>query len=325
MSRVVRTRYRREWRVLLLVVLLLTVWTERVMASSTFALGSSPAAVQSIMGKPTTIWNFGTSYTWHYGTSSVDFANGKVVAWTQGYPVLKVTAGNAVKGAAPFGLNSTSGQVVAAMGTPTTIWNFGTSYTWHYGTSSVDFANGKVVGWRRGDSALKVRSSAPVAGAAPVRVGSTTDQVAAALGTPQSVATFGFGSSWWYYGLSTIEIGSGVVEGWANHGELTGRTGPQTIFKGVEETLPYASVSQNATTLSISNTQTAAIWKLPRVERIQSSIHSSNTGIYPFVAENGSYFGQVSQLTGRPKTVFVHSYYQSDGTYVRSHYRSLPH
>jgi outer membrane protein assembly factor BamE (lipoprotein component of BamABCDE complex) len=277
------------------------------------------------MGTPTTIWNFGTSYTWHYGTSSVDFVNGKVVAWTQGLPVLKVTAGNAIKNAAPFGLNSTSGQVVAAMGTPTTIWNFGTSYTWHYGTSSVDFVNGKVVGWCRGDSALKVRNSAPVAGAAPVRVGSTTDQVAAALGTPQSVATFGFGSSWWYYGLSTIEIEGGVVEGWTNHGELTGKTGPQTVFKGIEETLSYASESQSATALSIPKTQTTAIWQLPRTERIQSTVKLTSGSSFPFVAENGSYYGQVSQLTGRPKTVFVHSYYRSDGTYVRSHYRSLPH
>jgi hypothetical protein len=42
-------------------------------------------------------------------------------------------------------------------------------------------------------------------------------------------------------------------------------------------------------------------------------------------AENGSYYGQISENTGRPKTVHVRGYYRNDGTYVRSHYRSRPH
>lgn len=41
-------------------------------------------------------------------------------------------------------------------------------------------------------------------------------------------------------------------------------------------------------------------------------------------AENGSYYGEISDLTARPKTVFVSGYYRKDGTYVRSHYRSPP-
>jgi hypothetical protein len=42
----------------------------------------------------------------------------------------------------------------------------------------------------------------------------------------------------------------------------------------------------------------------------------------PGIAENGSYYGQISENTGRPKTVHVDGYYRRDGTYVRSHYRS---
>jgi len=41
-------------------------------------------------------------------------------------------------------------------------------------------------------------------------------------------------------------------------------------------------------------------------------------------AENNSYYGQISERTGRPKTVHVRGYYRKDGTYVRSHYRSRP-
>lgn len=39
-------------------------------------------------------------------------------------------------------------------------------------------------------------------------------------------------------------------------------------------------------------------------------------------AENGSCYGDISPLTGNPKTIRVDGYYRSDGTYVRGHYRS---
>ncbi|MBX3115341.1 MAG: hypothetical protein KF836_12315 [Fimbriimonadaceae bacterium] len=42
----------------------------------------------------------------------------------------------------------------------------------------------------------------------------------------------------------------------------------------------------------------------------------------PHVAENGSYYGEISDITYRPKTVHVGGYFRRDGTYVRGHYRS---
>lgn len=42
----------------------------------------------------------------------------------------------------------------------------------------------------------------------------------------------------------------------------------------------------------------------------------------PGIAENGSYFGELSGTTLRPKTVHVRGYFRRDGTYVQSHYRS---
>lgn len=48
------------------------------------------------------------------------------------------------------------------------------------------------------------------------------------------------------------------------------------------------------------------------------------TNSRPLTAENGSYYGEISKNTGRPKTVHVRGYYRKDGTYVRSHYRSQP-
>lgn len=43
---------------------------------------------------------------------------------------------------------------------------------------------------------------------------------------------------------------------------------------------------------------------------------------YPFCAENGSCYGDISESTGLPKTIHVHGYYRSNGTYVRGYYRS---
>lgn len=42
----------------------------------------------------------------------------------------------------------------------------------------------------------------------------------------------------------------------------------------------------------------------------------------PFIAENGSYRGQYSERTYKPKNDYVRSYQRKDGTHVRGHYRS---
>ncbi len=66
---------------------------------------------------------------------------------------------------------------------------------------------------------------------------------------------------------------------------------------------------------------------VPAITSIQPSIVpptiAPSPGYYP-CAENGSCYGDISTLTGRPKTVSVRGYYRSDGTYVRGHYRSSP-
>lgn len=52
--------------------------------------------------------------------------------------------------------------------------------------------------------------------------------------------------------------------------------------------------------------------------------YASPTGQQACVAENGSYFGEISTVTGRPKTVHINSYHRADGSYVREHFRSPP-
>ncbi len=54
-----------------------------------------------------------------------------------------------------------------------------------------------------------------------------------------------------------------------------------------------------------------------------NSLRAPPAQFKPFIAENGSYYGQPNQY-GVPKTVHVRGYYRKDGTYVRGHYRSRP-
>lgn len=80
--------------------------------------------------------------------------------------------------------------------------------------------------------------------------------------------------------------------------------------------------SPQATPISASAVPTA----VERSTTSQVQVTSGAPQIAPSVgcAENGSCYGDLSPLTGRPKTVEVHGYYRKDGTYVRGYYRSRP-
>jgi hypothetical protein len=58
--------------------------------------------------------------------------------------------------------------------------------------------------------------------------------------------------------------------------------------------------------------------------RFDRTSYPTATQVQPWVAENASYYGQISEQTGRPKTVYIGGYYREDGTYVREHFRSPP-
>jgi hypothetical protein len=49
-----------------------------------------------------------------------------------------------------------------------------------------------------------------------------------------------------------------------------------------------------------------------------------SSGFSPVVGENFFRFGDTSDATGRPKTIYINGYTRRDGTYVQSHWRSLP-
>ncbi len=57
-----------------------------------------------------------------------------------------------------------------------------------------------------------------------------------------------------------------------------------------------------------------------------SNVHSITVPqvFQPGAGDSSSRFGDISEATGRPKTVYVSGYTRGDGTYVRSHWRSPP-
>lgn len=50
----------------------------------------------------------------------------------------------------------------------------------------------------------------------------------------------------------------------------------------------------------------------------------SGDGSASGACKSEGYYGEISCLTGKPKTVRVRGYYRKDGTYVSPHYRSRP-
>jgi hypothetical protein len=170
----------------------------------------------------------------------------------------------------------------------------------------VKFKNGRVAEWSDYGGTLRVTMGARVSNAPPFGRGDFPERVVAAMGTPSSFSRWEFlGEEVWRYGLSTVTFRQGRVLAWRDLGDLTGGCVPLAVYNGVEEALPFSDES---------------VWVLTSPFAPSSSPDS----LSPLVAENGSYYGEISEGSGRPKTVYVRGYYRGDGTYVRSHYRSSP-
>lgn len=115
-----------------------------------------------------------------------------------------------------------------------------------------------------------------------ITIGSSKREVFEIQGTPQSISDLG-----WYYGNgSWINFKGGKVSGWDNQGNLRVSLA-EAKFDDAKQ-CSYNPIVKRGTTDN----------------------------------DNGSYYGQVSTKTGRPKTTYVRGYYRKNGTYVRGHYRS---
>jgi len=115
---------------------------------SYFTRGSTKADVFRIQGVP----GYSTELEWRYGSSRVYFAGDTVVGWeSKADSPLMIKEANTLAG--HFGMGSSMLEVLAAQGTPSYVGD----NDWKYGQSSVQFSDGKVIGWQeRPGSPLKV-------------------------------------------------------------------------------------------------------------------------------------------------------------------------
>jgi len=93
--------------------------------------------------------------------------------------------------------------------------------------------------------------------------------------------------------------------------------------------VPTANILVNAPPASTTTFDAPITGRSPNtysfVSNESSSDNPSPTPAPPYgsgCAENGSCFGDVSNINGMPKTNHVSGYFRRDGTYVRGHYRS---
>ncbi len=116
--------------------------------------------------------------------------------------------------------------------------------------------------------------------------------------------------------ISTTPIigNRGIAENDSYYGEISEATGrPKTV--------PVRGYYRKDGTYVRGHYRSPPRNKAPPIDITKSALPSYTK---PRIAENDSYYGEISEATGRPKTVYVKPYYRKDGTYVKSHYRSKP-
>lgn len=143
-----------------------------------------------------------------------------------------------------------------------------------------------------------------------ITLGSTKDEVLDVLGTPTSMT-----NDLWHYGGEFLVFNGKRVSSFSDSNRLKVKIFPN------KNNLNYVDISGQV----IGNNADKPIYS-SSTSKNQSSTSTVNTNKNASYMSSGtaSGYGEISQLTGKPKTVHVKGYYRKDGTYVRSHYRSKP-
>ena len=176
-----------------------------------FTVGSTRDQVLVLQGRP----NEATDLLLRYGTSTVSLASGRVVGWHEGDTPLKarVMPSLGFDKAERFGMGSSKAEVLEVQGKPDQY----SDSVFKYGSSTVQFRNERVVGWRQGVPALKIRTEneAVLGKSETFGVGSTRAAVLAVQGTPDAS-----GPSLLRYGSAVIRLENDRVVSWIDSQHL---------------------------------------------------------------------------------------------------------
>jgi hypothetical protein len=196
-----------------LVILFLIINFFQVYSQSQYiTIGSTTTQVLQTLGKPRDVRKFGTSETWHYNRSEIEFKDGLVYSWSDFDRILYVTVGNKVNNASPATIGSNKSDVARANGTPWRIEKNSFSETWHYNRSEIEFKNDLVYSWNDFDNILNISLGDQIPNSPEIILYSTKRDVINYYGTPNRITNFSSNETW-NYGALTIDFSNGVVVG----------------------------------------------------------------------------------------------------------------
>ena len=172
-----------------------------------FTKGSTRDEVLAIQGTPDHYRDRGREL--RYGESRITFEKGRVVSWHQhsDSPLEAKLLPGRFSTITHFTYQSTRDEVLSVQGTPT---HFGEN-TFHYGYSTVQFRDDRVIGWNQAASfplMVELKPSVPTSTKYFTK-GSTRDEVIASQGTPDQ-----YSDQIFKYGQSSVSFESGRVVSW---------------------------------------------------------------------------------------------------------------
>lgn len=194
-------------------------------AADLWGIGSRRAMVLKLQGKPVELERYDSicKEVLHYGRSQVELNNGFVTSYDDFDRNLKATSATlptAVQ-SGQWDLGSTKADVLKIQGTPSRIAEYGYAdlETLHYGSSTVDLANERVVGYNNRAGVLKVRTR-PILTGGNASVWTPTSSREAVLqvqGTPTQISLSpSTCTETFYYGNSTVTLRNGFIAGYDN-------------------------------------------------------------------------------------------------------------
>ena len=151
-----------------------------------------------------------------------------------------------------------------------------------------------------------------------ITLGSTQDEVLEVLGTPTRMY-----ENTWYYGSylpERLEFKENRVSSFSDSARLKIKILPN------RKNLNYVDLSNQKDLINSNYSSDLSSHDSSGKSSSQSTTLSKSTRSKMSVPSSGSAsgYGEISRLTGRPKTVHVNGYYRKDGTFVKPHYRSPP-
>ena len=172
-----------------------------------FTVGSTRDEVIAVQGTPDQYRDRGREF--RYGESRITFERGRVVSWHQhaNYPLRARLMPTVPSDAETFTYNSTRDVVLSVQGTPDL---FGGN-RFHYGYSTVEFENNRVVGWNQTPNhplRVVLEPSVPTS-SKYFTLGSSRDEVIAAQGTPDQ-----YSKRMFKFGYSTVSFEDDKVISW---------------------------------------------------------------------------------------------------------------